>query len=74
MSDQPEQGRRSQSLGSVLRSVVASMFGVQSSRKHEQDFAQGNAAVYIAVGLLATIAFILTVWAVVKLVLSSVTA
>ena len=32
----PPQGR--QSLASVFRSVSASMFGVQSSLKHEEDF------------------------------------
>ncbi len=60
------QGR--QSLGSVLRSVSASMFGVQSSRKHEEDFSRGDATTYIIVGLVATILFVLAVWGVVQLV------
>ena len=57
-----------QSLGSVIRSVSASMFGVQSSRKHEEDFGKGDATTYIVVGLVATIVFVLVVWGVVQLV------
>ena len=60
------QGR--QSLGSVFRSVSASMFGVQSSKKHEEDFVRGDATTYIVVGLVATLVFILAVWGVVQLV------
>ena len=60
------QGR--QSLGSVIRSVSASMFGVQSSSKHEEDFAKGDATTYIVVGLVATLLFVLAVWGVVQLV------
>jgi len=62
------QGR--QSLGSVFRSVSASMFGVQSSSKHEEDFVKGDATTYIVVGLIATILFVLAVWGVVQLVVS----
>jgi len=69
MSEDPPSGRR-QSLVSVIGSVFASMFGVQSSKKHEEDFAKGNARAYIAVGLIATLVFILLVWGVVKLVVS----
>ena len=60
------QGR--QSLASVFRSVSASMFGVQSSSKHEEDFVKGDATTYIVVGLIATILFVLAVWGVVQLV------
>jgi len=55
-----------QSLFSVMRSVAASMFGVQSSSKHKEDFAQGSVVTYIVVGLIATLVFILTVWGLVK--------
>jgi hypothetical protein len=57
-----------QSLLSVFRSVSASMFGVQSSSKHKDDFARGDAKTYIVVGLVATILFVLAVWGVVQLV------
>ncbi len=59
-----------QSLGSVFRSVSASMFGVQSSKKHAEDFSEGNAASYVMVGLGATVLFVLTLWGIVKLVVS----
>jgi hypothetical protein len=55
---------------SILGSVLASMFGVQSTRKREVDFTHGKPIHYILVGLLVTAVFILTVWGVVKLVLS----
>jgi hypothetical protein len=70
MSQQQEPNQRSQSLGSVIRSVSASMFGVQSSKKHEEDFAEGSAKAYIVVGLIATVVFVLAVWGLVKLVVS----
>lgn len=69
MSEQ-QSNRRGQSLGSVFRSVFASMFGVQSSRKHEEDFTQGSVKAYIIVGLVATLMLILTVWGLVRLVVA----
>lgn len=33
---------RGQSLFSVIGSVAASMFGVQSSKKHSEDFSKGK--------------------------------
>ena len=59
-----------QSLGRVVRSVAASMFGVQSSRKHREDFGHGKPSTYIAVGLVATLIFVLTLWGLVQLVVS----
>lgn len=53
----------------VFGSVIASMFGVQSSRKREQDFTHGKASHFIIVGLVMTVVFILTVWGVVSLVM-----
>lgn len=72
MSQQDDTRRRGQSLFSVFKSVSASMFGVQSSKQHEEDFARGNIWSYVIVGLVATILFIVAVWAVVKLVLTAV--
>ena len=57
------------SLIRVLGSVLASMFGVQSSRRREQDFVYGKPSHYIIVGLLVTVIFILSVWGVVQLVM-----
>jgi len=57
------------SLLEVLGSVLASMFGVQSNRRREQDFVHGKPSQYIVIGLLVTLVFILTVWGVVNLVM-----
>lgn len=67
----PEAPVRGQSLWQVVGSVMASMFGVRNSRKHEQDFAKGRPWVYIVVGLVVTFAFIMTIWFVVQMVLKS---
>ena len=69
MNPQNEDQQRTPSFISVLWSVMASMFGVQSTRRHEADFTRGKPIHYILVGLLVTVMFILTVWGVVKLVL-----
>ena len=66
-SDNSQRPQR-QSLVRVVSSVFASMFGVQSSRKHEEDFVHGKASTYIAVGLVATVLFVLAVWGIVQLV------
>jgi len=57
------------SLLDVFGSVLASMFGVQSSRNREKDFSHGKPYQYIIIGLLVTVVFILTIWGVVKLVM-----
>jgi hypothetical protein len=67
--NQNQDEARAPSFLGVLRSVLASMFGVQSSRRREADFTHGKPIHYIVVGLLVTVVFILTVWGVVKLVL-----
>lgn len=71
MSDRGENQRQSPPLRRVIGSVLASFFGVQGSRQHEEDFTRGHPLVYIAVGLVATVAFILTIWFVVQGVLSA---
>ena len=69
MSENDNLSQKQPSLLSVFGSVLASMFGVQSSRKREQDFTHGKPSHYIIVGLIATLVFILTVWGVVQLVM-----
>lgn len=68
MSEEREQGKVS--LWEVVKSVGASMFGVQSSAARERDFRHGKPSQYIIVGLIATVLFIFVVVGVVKLVLS----
>ena len=62
-------GSKSPSFLDVLGSVLASMFGVQSNRKREQDFTHGKPSQYIIIGLFVTVVFILTVWGVVNIVM-----
>ena len=61
--------KKAPSFFSVLGSVLASMFGVQSNRKREQDFTHGKPSQYIIIGLLMTGVFILTIWGLVSLVM-----
>ena len=68
--DQGErQEKRAPSLFSVLGSVLASMFGVQSNRQREKDFAHGKPSQFILVGLFMTAVFILLIYGVVSLVM-----
>jgi hypothetical protein len=57
--------------GSVLSSAVAALFGVQSNKNRERDFTRGKPIHYILVGLIVTLVFVLSVWGIVKLVLSN---
>ncbi len=61
--------RHQPNLLNVFKSVLASFFGVQSSKARERDFTHGKPAHYIIMGLIFTAIFILTIWSVVKLVL-----
>ena len=60
---------KSPSLLNVFGSVLASMFGVQSNRRREEDFSHGKPSQYVVIGLLVTVVFILTIWGVVSLVM-----
>ena len=62
-------GSKTPSLLDVLGSVLASMFGVQSNQKRVEDFTHGKPSQYVIIGLLVTVAFVLTVWGVVSLVM-----
>lgn len=55
----------------VVKSVLASFLGVQSEKNRQRDFTHGKPIHYIIVGLVATVLFIVVIWGVVKLVLSS---
>lgn len=48
------------------------MLGVQSEKNRQRDFSHGKPLHFIVAGLLAALVFVLLIWAVVKLVLSSV--
>ena len=55
----------------VIKSVLASFFGVQSDKNRRRDFQQGNLAQFIIVGLVLTVLFIMGMILIVKLILAS---
>ncbi|MBI2384251.1 MAG: DUF2970 domain-containing protein [Gammaproteobacteria bacterium] len=57
----PAPDSRPPSFWQVIASVLAAFFGVQSSSNRERDFRRGRAVHYIAIGLAATILFVLAV-------------
>jgi len=59
-------------LWQVIKSVLAALFGVQSSQVYRRDFEKGNPWAYIVVGLVITVVFVLTLVVVVKWVLAGV--
>jgi hypothetical protein len=70
VQEKPEK-KKSPSILKVVFSVIAGAFGVQSSKNSERDLTTGNPLVFIAVGLVLTILFVLTIIGVVKLVLGA---
>lgn len=54
----------------VFGSVLAAFFGVQSSKNKERDFKHGNHKVFIVVGIVMTLLFLVTVITVVNIVLA----
>lgn len=69
MNPDSKDSPRTPSFARVFGSVLASMFGVQSSSRHKEDFVHGKPSHYIVVGLVMTLLFIILVWLVVKLVM-----
>jgi hypothetical protein len=43
----------------VIKSVLAGLIGVQSRENREKDFTEGNAFMYIFVGIVTTVLFVL---------------
>ena len=50
------------SIFQYVLSVLQAFFGVQSSENRERDFAEGNPAIFLIVGLLMTIIFMVNVF------------
>ena len=67
MADKQEGGL---SLAQVFKSVLSSFIGVQSNETRERDFTRGRARDFIIVGIVLTLLFVLTVFGVVKLVMT----
>ncbi|MEQ9427115.1 MAG: DUF2970 domain-containing protein [Phycisphaerales bacterium] len=54
-----------------MTSVLAAFFGVQSSANRERDFTRGRPIHFILIGLVATVAFILALVLIVRLILAT---
>ncbi len=54
----------------VMQSILAGAFGVQSSKRQEEDFSSHSPWPYIAAGILFTAGFVVTLILVVRWVLS----
>ncbi|PHR66224.1 DUF2970 domain-containing protein [Pseudidiomarina marina] len=44
----------------IIISVLAALFGVQSDKNRQRDFNHGNPVIYVAVGAVFVILFVLT--------------
>ncbi len=53
----------------VLKSVLASFFGVQKEETRQRDFTHGKPSQFIMIGLILTVMFIVMVWLIVQVVL-----
>ncbi len=69
----PESGNEKSSLNplQVMSSVFAAGLGVQSSKNRERDFKQGNFKVFVITGIIFTLVFMGTVFAIVQMVLAN---
>lgn len=56
----------------VMFSVLASAFGVQSSKNRKRDFARGNPIHFIIVGILFTVVFVVGMIMLVNTILTNV--
>lgn len=53
----------------VFKSVMASFFGVQKEEVRQRDFTYGKPSQFIIIGLVLTLAFIIIIYYLVKLIL-----
>ena len=67
----PQQAPKRPGFWSVVQSVLAAAFGVQSEAKRQKDFQHGRPSDYIAIGIVFVILFIVTLVLIVRSVLSS---
>lgn len=67
MNDDPQ--NRPPSFWQMLHSVLAAAFGVQSGKNRARDFTHGKPSHFIILGVGFTLAFVLLLYALVRLVL-----
>lgn len=70
--DPSDDARKSRHPGilKILQSVLAGAFGVQSGKRHEEDFSSHSPWPYIIAGILFTVGFVVVLALVVSWVLS----
>ncbi|HVT36621.1 MAG TPA: DUF2970 domain-containing protein [Nevskiaceae bacterium] len=66
---EPPPPDRAPTLLQVIGSVLAAMFGVQSSKARQRDFTRGRPLHYIVVGILAVLVLIAVLLGLVRLLL-----
>lgn len=69
--DKPANHRKGPGVLKILQSVLAGAFGVQSARRHEEDFSSHSPWPYIVAGIVFTLGFIGVLALIVQWVLSS---
>jgi hypothetical protein len=45
----------------IIKSVIAAAVGIQSNANRTKDFSSGSPGIYLAIGLIATLTFILCI-------------
>ena len=53
----------------TIKAVLSALVGIQSEQNRRRHFTQGRAGHFVLVGALATLAFVLGIWLLVKLVM-----
>lgn len=68
----PDDARRKKGPGvlKILQSVLAGAFGVQSSKRHQEDFSSQTPWPYIIAGIIFTVGFVVVLALIVSWVLS----
>ncbi|WP_040661722.1 DUF2970 domain-containing protein [Neptuniibacter caesariensis] len=66
----PKENRESPGLWSMLLSVLAAFFGVQTQRNYQRDFASGRFWPYAVLGIVMALSFVGLVYLLVALVLA----
>lgn len=71
MTNQDQRSLQTPTLLQVIGSVLAAAFGVQSNKNRERDFQAGSWKLFVIVGVIGTILFVLILYGIVKLVISA---
>ena len=72
MSNQPDpEHHQKVSFGSLVHSLFAGAFGVQTEKNRSRDFAHGKFSHFIIGGIIFAILFVLAIYGVVQLVMSA---